>query len=315
MARDGPGSFSSHTLHGASCVHTVHRQGSITSDHQLLGAAIIPPEQRAVMPCMPEPMVQPDGPANNAGARHAGKRLIAQLRQDHPHRKCIVTEERLRSHAPHLETRHEDGGHSSLGVNAGDQAVLFQQGQAAEPDGRVTDDDRHDRAVGRMPRGRLVHDVPLKASHPDGRVHCLASWEMGPDQVQPCSWVTDWRVRQRHVCHLRRGGRARWNIAHETFQTLTHQGDHCAHHDGPGQHQLSVVLALRMMLAFVVDQTQPRCGAWCQAVWSQLASKRLRWERLRAWCDDDGLESMPHLLDALWSGGKKPTPILASDSS
>ena len=79
-----------------------------------------------------------------------------------------------------------------------------------------------------------------------------------------------------------RGGRARWQIANETFNPLKNQGYHFEHHDGHGQQNLSVVCALLMLLAFWVDQTQQRCGALFQAVWTTLGSKRLLWERMRA---------------------------------
>ena len=112
-----------------------------------------------------------------------------------------------------------------------------------------------------------------------------------------------------------RGGRARGKIAHETFKTLKNHDDHFEPHDGHGTKHLSVVCALLLMLAFLVDQTPQLCCALCQAVWSKLGSKRLLWERMRALCDDDALESMRHLLDALFDGLKKPQPSFASDSS
>src|SRR5437870_10445096 len=43
LARDGTGYFSSQTIHCASCLQRVHRNGSITYTHQMLGAAIIHP--------------------------------------------------------------------------------------------------------------------------------------------------------------------------------------------------------------------------------------------------------------------------------
>lgn len=91
-------------MHCASCLHKVHRNGSITYYHQMLGAAIIHPDCREVIPLMPEPMVTLDGTANNDGERHAAKRFITTLRQDYPHLKCIITEDSLRSNAPHIET-------------------------------------------------------------------------------------------------------------------------------------------------------------------------------------------------------------------
>ena len=50
LALDGTEYFSSKTIHCASCLHRVHRNGSITYTHQMLGAAIIHPDQRAVIP-------------------------------------------------------------------------------------------------------------------------------------------------------------------------------------------------------------------------------------------------------------------------
>ena len=75
----------------------------------MLGAAIIHPEFREVIPLMPEPIVKPDGTEKNDCERNAAKRFIAKLRQDHPHLKCIITEDSLSSNAPHIETLHDSG--------------------------------------------------------------------------------------------------------------------------------------------------------------------------------------------------------------
>jgi hypothetical protein len=280
-----------------------------------LGAAIIPPAFREVIPLMPAPMVKPDGTAKNDGARHAAKRFMAKLRQDHPHLQCLITEDRLRSHAPHIETLHDDGGHSILGVKEGDQAYWFKHVQAAEEAGRVTSDERHDRAAGVIHRLRFVNDVPLKASRADVRVNVIEYGEMGPDQVQHCSWVTDVRVSKRHVSTLMRGGRARWKIDNETCNTLKNQGDNFEHNYGHGEQHLSVVCAMLMLLAVLVDPTQQLCCALCRAVWTKLGSKRLWWERLRALCYDSRLESMRELLEALWYGFEKSRPIVMTDPS
>jgi hypothetical protein len=138
---------------------------------------------------------------------------------------------------------------------------------------------------------------------------------MGDDKRQHCSWVTDLPVSKRNVYRLMRGGRARWKIENETFNTLKNQGYSFEHNYGHGQQNLSVVFATVMMLAFLVEQTQQRCCALFQAVWAKLGSKRLLWERLRALFYDYALASMRQLLEALFYGLKKPTPIFALDSS
>src|SRR5712664_1878839 len=93
-------------MHGASCLPTVPRNGSVTSTHQRLGAALIHPDVRAVLPLMPEPIGQHDGTDNNECERNAAKRLVVTLRQDHPHLTCIVTADRLSAKAPPIETLH-----------------------------------------------------------------------------------------------------------------------------------------------------------------------------------------------------------------
>jgi hypothetical protein len=315
VALDGTGYFSSKTIHCASCLHKEHRNGSITYAHQMLGAAIIHPDCRAVIPLMPEPIVQQDGTEKNDCERNAAERFIIKLRQDHPHLRFIITEDALSANAPYIETLHDYGCHYILGVKAGDHAYLFQQVQAAEHAGRVTYYERHDRAAGVVHRFRFVNDVPLNASNPDVRVNFLEYWERGADKVQHFSWVTDLRVSTRNVYHLMRGGRARWKIENETFNTLKNQGYNFEHNYGHGTQNLSVVFAILMMLAFLVDQVQQLCCALFQAVWAQLGSKRMLWERMRALFYDYAFASMRQLFEALWYGFKKSSPIVTLDSS
>ena len=315
MALDGTGYFASKTIHCASCLHKVHRNGSSTYSHQMLGAAIIHPDVREVIPLMPEPIVKQDGREKNDCERNAAKRFIVKVRQDHPHLKFIITEDSLSSNAPHIETLHDYGCHYLLGVKEGDHAYLFNQVQAAQQAGRVTEYERHDRAAGVVHRFRFVNDVPLNASRADVQVNVIEYWESSQDQVQHCSWVTDLRVSKRNVYQLMRGGRARWKIANETCNTLKNQGDNFEHNYGHGEQNLSVVFATMLLLAFLVDQTQQLCCALFRAVWTKLGSKRLLWERLRALFYDYRLESMRELLEALFYGFEKSHPLLITDTS
>jgi hypothetical protein len=315
VALDGTEYFSSQTIHCAACLHRVHRNGSITYTHQMLGAALIHPDQRAVIPLVPEPIMNRDGTDKNDCERNAAKRFVAKRRQDHPHLKCIVTEDSLSSNAPHIETLQAYALHYILGVKEGDHAYLFQQVQAAEHAGRVSYYERHDRAARVVHRFRFVNQVPLNAANADVRVNFIEYWEIAQTKVQHFSWVTDLHVSQRNVYQLMRGGRARWKIENETFNTLKNQGYHFEHNYGHGEQHLSVVFAMLMMLAFLVDQAQQLCCTLFQAVWAKLGSKRLLWERMRALFYTYTLASMRQLFEALLYGLKKPTPVFGFDST
>lgn len=315
LALDGTGYFSSKTIHCDSCLEKHHRNGTITYSHQMLGAALIHPEKREVIPLMPEPIVKQDGTEKNDCERNAAKRFIAKLRQDHPHLKLIVTEDSLSSNAPHIDTLHEHDLHYILGIKEGDHAFLFQQVAEAEQAGRVTYYEREDRQKGAHHRFRFVCDMPLNASNAELRVNFIECWATVGDKVQHFSWVTDLRVNKGTVYRLMQGARARWRIENETFNTLKNQGYHFEHNFGHGYEHLSVVFASLMMLAFLVDQVQQLCCPLFQAAWAKWGSKRLLWEKMRALFYHYVLGSMRHLLEALLYGLKKAAPTLAIDSS
>jgi Transposase DDE domain len=315
LALDGTGYFSSTQIHCASCLEQHHRNGTVTYSHQLLGAALIHPEKREVIPLMPEPIVKPDGARKNDCERNAAKRFLTKFRQDHPHLQVIVTEDSLSSNAPHIEMLHDHNVHYLLGVKEGDHAFLFQQVTQAEHAGRVTYYERQDAETGAHHRFRFVSNMPLNASYAALRVNFIECWETINGKVQHFSWVTDLRVNKGTVYRLMQGARARWRIENETFNTLKNQGYHFEHNFGHGYQHLSVVFAILMMLAFLVDQAQQLCCPLFQAAWAKWGSKRLLWEKMRALFYDYALDSMQHLFETLLYGLKKSAPILALDTS
>ena len=315
VARDGTGYFSSHESHCESCLEKHHQNGAVTYAHQLLGAALLHPHKREVIPCMPAPMVKQDGSEKNDCERHAAQRFGTKWRQDHPHLKVIVTDESLSAHAPPIETLQEHKRHDIVGVQEGDHAFLFEQVDQADRAGRVPSYDRNDRKANVHQRLRFVSNMPLNASHPDLRVNVIECWETTAEgKVQHLSWSTALRVTKGTVDQLMRGARARWRIANETCNTLKKQGYHFEPNFGHGSHHLAVVCATLMLVAFWVEQLQQLGCPLCQAAWAQWGSKRLLWEKMRAYFYIYARESMRPLFAALWDDLHKPTPALASDS-
>jgi len=72
---------------------TDSKTGEVTYSHQMLGAAIVHPEFKDVIPVFPEPIETQDGESKNECERNAGKRFLAQFRHAHPHLPVIVTED------------------------------------------------------------------------------------------------------------------------------------------------------------------------------------------------------------------------------
>jgi hypothetical protein len=314
LALDGTGYFSSNDIHCDSCLEKHHRNGTVTYSHQLLGAALIHPDKREVIALMPEPIVKQDGTEKNDCERNAAKRFVTKFRQDHPHLKVIVTEDSLSSNAPHIETLHDHDMRYILGVKEGDHTFLFQHVAEAERAGRVTYYEREDRQKGIHYRFRFVCDMPLNESNASLRVNFIECWETVKGKVQHFSWITDLRVNKGTVYRIMQGARARWRIENETFNTLKNQGYHFEHNFGHGYEHLSVVFAELMMLAFLVDQVQQLCCPLFQAAWATWGSKRLLWEKMRAFFYAYALQSVRHLFETLYYGLNKSAPTLAIDS-
>jgi hypothetical protein len=128
------------------------------------------------------------------------------------------------------------------------------------------------------------------------------------------SWVTDLPVNEENAPVLVRGGRARWHIENETFNTLKNQGYHCDHNCGHGEKNLSVNFALLMMLAFLVDQTMQLCDVLFQATLKHVRRKCRLWEKIRGLFEHFHLTSMRHVHELLLSD-YKATPPPAVNSS
>lgn len=308
LSLDGTGYFSSDTIHCDSCLEKKHKStGTTTYSHQMLAAVIVHPDLKEVIPLAPEPIIKQDGQSKNDCERNAAKRFFAKLRQDHPHLRLIITEDALSSNAPHIREIQKHRMHYILGVKEGDHPFLFTQIAQAEQSNsttqfEITDDSFPTTTTHRF---RFLNQVPLNESNQDLLVNVLEYWEIKPNQIRHFAWVTDFTITQDNAYKIMQGGRARWKIENQTFNTLKNQGYNFEHNFGHGYKNLSVVLALLMMLAFLIDQTQQLCCTLFQAVLSTLGSKSALWFKLRGLFDNHILTSMRQMLQALLSGFEK----------
>jgi hypothetical protein len=311
VSLDGTTYFSSTKVHCSSCLEKHHRGGGVTYAHQLLGATLVHPDLKEVIPLAPEPIINQDGHTKNDCERNATRRWLKHFRQEHPHLPVIIVEDGLSANAPHLRDLREAGVHYIIGVKPGDHTFLFQHLHDADFAARTQHLTQVDPATSVLHHFRFHNGVPLNESNPDELVNVLEYWEIHPDgKVQYFSWITDFILVPDNVYTVMRGGRARWKIENETFNTLKNQGYHLEHNYGHGEKNLSVVLALLMMLAFLVDQTQQLCCPLFQAAWHKLGTKRHLWEEVRNCFNAFRFNSMTELLTALVRGIVRQQPVL-----
>jgi hypothetical protein len=316
LSLDGTGYFSSQKIHCSSCQEKVNKQtGEVTYEHQMLGAVIVHPDHREVIPLAPEPIQKQDGSTKNDCERNAARRLLQKIRQQHPRLGLIVIEDGLSSNGPHVRDLIDRDMHFILGVKPGDHAYLFKQVEAARRASRSPKIRRKEKDI--TVEVSWVHSVPLNESNQDLRVEFLEYKEYDADgkRLKHFTWITDLHVTLRNAWLFVRGGRSRWRIENETFNTLKNQGYHYEHNYGHGKENLSVVFSMLMMLAFLVDQTQQICCPLFRAVWKKLGTKRALWDNLRSHFRHFRFRSMRDLYEAILSDRGKEVPLPAPDSS
>jgi Transposase DDE domain len=315
VSLDGTVYFSSPKIHCSSCLVKRHRGGGVTYSHQLLGATLVHPDLKEVIPLAPEPIIQQDGHTKNDCERNATRRWLKQFRQEHPHLPIIVVEDALSANAPHLRDLREARARYIIGVKPGDHVFLFERLRTLDETGQMQTLTLVDPVTDVLHHFRFCEGVPLNESNPDELVNVLQYWEIHPDQeVKHFSWITDFRPMPENVWDIMRGGRARWKIENETFNTLKNQGYHLEHNYGHGEQNLSVVLALLMMLAFLVDQVQQGCCPLFQAAWHKMKTKCHLWEEIRNHFRTLLFDSMTELLKALVRGIAPQKPVFEDSS-
>jgi hypothetical protein len=315
LLMDGTGYFSSQKIHCPACQVKEHRSGVVTYEHQMLGVAIVHPDFKEVIPLAPEPIQKQDGSTKNDCERNAARRVLAKIRREHPRLKLIVVEDGLASNAPHVRDLIEYRMHFLLGVKPGDHAFLFAQVEEARRKGASP---KLTRKQGKITcEVSWVWNVALNESNPDLRVNFLEYWEHNAEGkcLKHFTWITDLHVTKNNAWLLVRGGRARWHIENETFNTLKNQGYHLDHNFGHGHQNLSVVFAMLMMLAFLVDQAQQLCCPLFRAVWEKLGSKRALWDNLRSHFRHFRFRSMRQLYEVILYDLAKELPLPELDSS
>lgn len=318
LSLDGTQYFTSTKIHCDFCLEKHSQSGAITYSHSVVGAVVVHPDHREVVPLCPEPIIRQDGVTKNDCERNATRRLLTHIRREHPHLGFIVVEDGLSSNGPHVKDLKNHGMHFILGAKPGDHPFLFEKAvEALDTDRALTLETTHPK-TGIQRSYTAVTGLALNESHPDLLVNFVSCTECDGEKCTTFSWVTDLPVTpvRTMLPLIERGGRARWKIENETFNTLKNQGYHLEHNYGHGIKNLSTVLMMLMMLAFLVDQVQQIACPLFRAALAKTKYRQRLWEKLRSLFFEFKFQTMSELYTTIiCSHARLPPVLLEFDSS
>jgi hypothetical protein len=103
-----------------------------------------------------------------------------------------------------------------------------------------------------------------------------------------------------------RAARTRWKIENETLNTLKTQEYNFEHNFGHGKENLSTVLSLIMMIAFMIDEQGFISCHFMQQAKEVLLGKKRMWRKIRSAFDSYYIKSWQDLFECLIAGSRRP---------
>lgn len=278
LSGDGTGHFSSSKVSCPHCCKKNHSNGTTTYYHQMFAVCVVHPDKRNVIPMCPEPILNQDGSTKNDCEKNACKRFLENFRREHPHLKAILIEDGLSSTAPNICMIEEYGLKYILVAKPGDHQFLFEQLEASEN----TQYYEEKTSDGYYHQFRFVNGVSLNKSNQDVKVNLIEYRQTdSKGKEMNFSWVTNIYVSATNIMKIMKGGRARWKIENETFNTLKNLGYNFERNYGHGKQYLSTIFCMLMMLAFLIDQIQEICCPLFRRCRAVLHTYRELWENMR----------------------------------
>lgn len=282
ISLDGTQTLSSERLHCQRCLHKVHASGRTTYSHQVLCAALVHPDQRQVLPLAPEPIQNHDGHKKQDCEINAGKRMLAKIRQAHPKLDIIILGDSLFGKQPFVDEAKAYRMSFIRMVKPDDHKLLFQWVAELKRLGGSQRWEFKD-SEGRRHLYEWVRDLPLNGTKDADHVNYFEYTLINADQTRGFfgSWITDLRITPDNVPQLVKGGRARWKIENENFNTLKNQGYHAEHNFGHGRQNAAYNYFLFILLAFLVHQILELTDPLFQTCRRAFSARAEVWNQLR----------------------------------
>ncbi len=272
-AVDGSGYYRSDRIACDCCMIEEHfdcnNTMTIKYAHNILAASIVHPHLRQVISLCPEPIMRSDGSCKNDSEQTAFRRFIQDFKREHPKLKVVFLLDALYANGPIINLLRESKCEFIIAVKES-KGILFlnaKEGEAQGTTNLIETSFTHGEKILKTTtmRYRYANGLRLHQDKNTPYVNFLEVQEIiewvdtknNPQREEKkFSFITDIIITKENVEDLAKGGRTRWKIENETFNTLKNRGYNLEHNYGHGEKNLTHNFIFSMFLAFLVDQIQ-----------------------------------------------------------
>ena len=306
IALDGTEHFCSRKIHCARCSTRRRTDGGTEYFHAFLGASIVAPGHKQVLPLPPEFIAPQDGAEKQDCERNAAKRWLTRHAPALAHLPRIFLGDDLFACQPIAKEVQQAGGNFIFTCKPSSHPTITEYLNGAELE------EHRETVVTRGKRTTTIYRwlsaVPMRATEDALSVNWFSIEILNAKGKRTYynSFVTDLPVTADNVAELAACGRARWKIENETFNVLKTNGYHLEHNFGHGKDTLASVLVTLNLLAFAFH-TAARLVvlAWRKAIIARGATYRF-FEHLRTVTAYAVLETWDHLLRSIAAAAVRP---------
>lgn len=306
IALDGTEHFCSRKIKCRQCSTRRRSDGGTEYFHTFLGATLVAPGHKQVLPLPPEFIAPQDGAEKQDCERNAAKRWLARHSAAVGHLRPVYLGDDLFACQPIVAAIQDAGGNFILTCKPASHQTITEYLHGAELQ------EHHQTICKRGKRTTTVYRwltaVPLRATEDAIAINWF-SIEIFNDKGKRTyhnSFVTDLAVSVDTVAELAACGRARWKIENETFNVLKTGGYNLEHSFGHGKQTLANVLVTLNLLAFAFHTAAYLAVlAWRAAVIARGPKYRF-FEHLRTITTYVVFQHWDHLLRSIAAAAIRP---------
>lgn len=306
VALDGTENFCSRKIHCPQCCHRRRSDGGTEYFHSFLGASLVAPGHKKVLPLPPEFVASQDGGEKQDCERNAAKRWLARHGPAMARYRPIYLGDDLFACQPVVSEIRNCGASFILTCKPASHPTIAEYISGAElHEHRHTEVQRGKRTTYVY---RWLEAVPLRGTEDALAVNWFSVeiHNAGGKKTYANSFVTDLPVTAQTVAELAQCGRARWKIENETFNVLKTDGYNLEHNFGHGKKTLASILTTLNLLAFAYHTLSELCVlAWRKAMDTWVARYHF-FEQLRASTALIVFDDWTHLLETITDPKARP---------